>query len=153
MANYEQYEKEFRNGMTRTKYRKNWCNEWKAWFEKEEKKQLVIFAQYGKDSIRENLIKEPETLKTPTELYNAAVNNFRIAGYNKPCTRCNGSGRYSYNMRSGSTCFKCQGKKLQAVIPSKRELEKLIKEYPAGIVDSNPNFTGGSGQVLKTIKE
>ena len=29
------------------------------------------------------------------------------------CTRCGGTGNYSFNLINGSTCFKCKGKKLQ----------------------------------------
>lgn len=29
------------------------------------------------------------------------------------CTRCNGTGQFSYNPRDGRTCFKCNGRKVQ----------------------------------------
>ncbi len=31
----------------------------------------------------------------------------------EPCTRCGGSGHYSYNQMTGTRCFKCNGGKLQ----------------------------------------
>jgi hypothetical protein len=30
------------------------------------------------------------------------------------CTRCGGTGEYSYNPMHGTTCFKCRGRKVQA---------------------------------------
>jgi hypothetical protein len=29
-----------------------------------------------------------------------------------PCSRCNGSGEYKYNQRTGRRCFKCDGKRI-----------------------------------------
>lgn len=33
----------------------------------------------------------------------------RISYEREPCTRCGGSGHYSYNRIDGTTCFKCRG--------------------------------------------
>ena len=127
--------------------RKVFCKQWQR--DIDEKKALVIWAQFGKDKLRQDLINEPEKVKDPDRLYQTAVKNFLLQGHNKVCTRCDGKGTYSYNPRSGRTCFKCSGRKWQPVIPSKRDLLKLIEQYPGGIVFDNPDYTGGTGKVLK----
>jgi len=33
----------------------------------------------------------------------------------KTCSRCGGTGKYSWNRRTGSVCFKCNGKKIYYV--------------------------------------
>jgi len=43
----------------------------------------------------------------------------------EPCTRCGGSGSYSYCERFGTTCFKCRGNKVQFTPRGKAALEYL----------------------------
>jgi hypothetical protein len=111
-----------------------WCCQWKKL---EEKEQQIIWAIFGKDNLRESFKNNIDKIFMPDKLRSKAMRNFYLLGWNKPCTRCGGSGHYSYCQRFGTTCFKCDGNKLQTVTPTKREIEKFLKLYPEGIVNSN----------------
>ena len=45
----------------------------------------------------------------------------------EPCSRCGGSGHYSYNMMHGSVCFKCRGSKVQLIAKKARKHRELFK--------------------------
>ena len=89
------------------------------------------------------------------DLLKNAKFNFRLYGFNKVCTRCSGSGEYSYNMRHGRTCYKCAGTKWELDSPGKRELIKLMDLYPEGIRYSEDLKNGkvkGKGNFLAKFK-
>jgi hypothetical protein len=110
----------------------NWCQSWKRL---DEKDQLLIWAMFGKEWILKEYKENFKTLKTPEKLRSSALKNFYRMGWNKPCTRCGGSGRYSYCTAYGSTCFKCSGNKLQLTVPTKAELNRFLKKYPEGLTN------------------
>jgi hypothetical protein len=111
----------------------SWCKEWKKL---EEKDQTIVWSMFGKDWILKEYKESFSTLKSPQKLLQSALQNFYRMGWNKECTRCGGSGNYSYNMRFGTKCFKCSGKKIQSVTPSKAEIKKFLTKYPEGILNS-----------------
>lgn len=49
------------------------------------------------------------------------------------CDRCGGSGHYSYNQISGTTCFKCAG--LGQVKPTKRQQKEVLIDAQAAVND------------------
>lgn len=121
----------FENKIELKKY--EWCSQWKRL---EEKEQQLIWAIFGKEALRQTYIDKIETILTPDKLRSKAMRFAYLMGWNKPCTRCGGSGHYSYCQRFGTTCFKCDGNKLQTVTPTKREIDKWLKNYPEGILNS-----------------
>ena len=128
--------------------KKTWCDEWNMLKEKD---QLMVWAMFGKDRLREQFKNDFENLASPVYLLRNAKYNFRLYGFNKECNRCNGSGNYSYNQRTGRTCFKCIGTKYELVIPEKRDLDKFILKYPEGIRYSEDLKNGmikGKGKFL-----
>jgi len=54
-----------------------------------------------------------EDIRMPDKLLNIAIN--KLAKHEdkhmKTCSRCGGSGHYSYNQMYGTVCFKCNGMK------------------------------------------
>lgn len=48
------------------------------------------------------------------------------------CTRCGGTGNYSYNPRNGSTCFKCEGRKYRMPKITKKLLAKVEEAIAEG---------------------
>ena len=131
----------------------SWCKQWKAL---EEKQQQIIFAVYGKDYLRELYKNEITKIKNPEKLYTHALRNLYLLGWNKNCTRCGGSGNYSYCQRFGTKCFKCDGNKQQVVTPTKAEIARLLKKYPEGIVhseDYEADLIRGKGEYKKKQKE
>lgn len=127
--------------------RYDWCNNWKNL---EEKEQETIWAVFGKDSLREMFKNNIEDLKSPNRLYNSALVYFYKIGFNKECTRCGGSGRYSWNYRDGDKCFKCNGRKLQTVNPTKAQIRRFLKKYPEGLKYSEEakRTVRGKGKIL-----
>lgn len=51
------------------------------------------------------------------------------------CTRCGGSGHYSYSLSHGTTCFKCEGKKYQMPKITKQLLTKVETAIEEGKLD------------------
>lgn len=51
------------------------------------------------------------------KLLGIAHTRLKNYGFYVTCSRCHGSGNYSYNLRDGTRCFKCAGKKF--TMPSK----------------------------------
>jgi hypothetical protein len=135
-------------------YKKNlWCRQWQRL---EEKEQKLIWALYGKDVLRNEYINNIEKIFSPDKLRSKAMRAVYLMGWNKPCTRCGGSGHYSYCERFGTTCFKCDGNKLQTVTPTKREIESWLKKYPEGIFNSDDykkDLIKGKGQYKVKRKE
>jgi hypothetical protein len=41
------------------------------------------------------------------------------------CTRCGGTGHFSYNQRTGTTCFKCSGTRVQLTRAGKAAFDKV----------------------------
>ncbi len=64
------------------------------------------------------LLKVPATLagKPVSDERRIQAMNARLfgLGFGVECSRCNGTGHYSYNLISGTRCFKCQGSKFEA---------------------------------------
>jgi hypothetical protein len=60
-----------------------------------------------------------ESIKMPNKLYNVAINKLAHEENQFMCTcsRCLGTGQYSYNPRDGKMCLKCNG--LKYVLPKK----------------------------------
>ncbi len=58
------------------------------------------------------------------------------------CSRCNGSGSYSWCQRFGSTCFKCQGNGKQLTRRGKAAMKKvrqfLTDNYSTAVEDLTP---------------
>jgi hypothetical protein len=123
-----------------------WCKDWKKL---EEKDQQIIWAIFGKDNLRNLYKTQLLELKSPDKLRRVAMRSFYLMGWNKPCTRCGGTGHYSYNMRHGTTCFKCSGNKLQSVTPTKAELKKFLAKYPEGIKYTEDDVRGKGEYKLK----
>lgn len=50
------------------------------------------------------------------------------------CSRCGGTGHFSFNLITGTKCFKCKGKKIQytkrAQVARDRWIEKRMEWYP-----------------------
>lgn len=130
------------------KYR--WCQSWK---ELSEKDHILIWAVFNKDNLREHFKNNIEKLKTPRELLKTTEQFFYKRGWNKPCTRCGGTGNYSYNPIYNTMCFKCKGKKLQFVRPTKRELEKLMKQYPEGLIKVKDQIRGKGEYLIKNTSQ
>lgn len=132
--------------------KKNWCEDWKGLPERD---QLSIWAMFGKERLREQFKNDFENLASPVELLKNARFNFRLYGFNKPCSRCTGTGMYAYNPRFGRTCFKCAGTSWEVKVPSKSELNKFINQFPEGIRYNEKLKAGeikGDGQFLAKFK-
>lgn len=56
------------------------------------------------------------------------------------CSRCHGSGHYSYNSINGSTCFKCQGRKTTLTARSKQAQEWLRARLSTPVADLVPGM-------------
>ena len=67
------------------------------------------------------------TLKDPARLANVAKVRLHKAGKldYETCGRCGGTGHYSYNQLTGSTCFGCNGKRV--VFPSDSKALKAAR--------------------------
>lgn len=68
------------------------------------------------------------------------------------CSRCGGSGKYSFNLMTGDTCFKCRGKgncytkRGQVAIDYYRELLKVpVTELKVGDLIWCAHLCGGGG--------
>jgi hypothetical protein len=132
---------------------RSWCNQWKRL---EEKQQDLIFAAFGKNHLREFYKTDILNLKDPQKLFGAALLFFKKIGWNKTCTRCGGSGHFSYCERFGTTCFKCEGAKLQIITPTKAQIARWLKNYPEGIKYSKAyenHEIRGKGDYLRKIEE
>lgn len=121
-----------------------WCEKWK---ELKEKDQMVIISVFGESNLKALLKTGLMALKYPKELYDSAINHYHKKGFNKPCTRCGGSGNYSYNPMYGRTCFKCNGRKIQSVVPSKKQIEKVIEKCPNGLKNTSDYVIKGKGKI------
>lgn len=64
------------------------------------------------------------------------------------CTRCDGSGRHSYCLAHGSTCFKCGGKGLSHTAAAEREHAKWAAAVIA--VQTTPTADVKVGELLWT---
>ena len=72
--------------------------------------------------------KDLSTIKQPCEIYGMAVRRTvkaKIISW-ATCTRCDGTGHYSYCSQYGTTCFKCGGQKVAFPTPTK--IWKAIKQ-------------------------
>jgi hypothetical protein len=86
------------------------------------------------------LLKVPEIYKGKplTEARREKAMNARLIGlgFGDNCPRCNGTGHYSYNAITGTTCFKCDGFRLVAPKLT-RELYALVSDaVEAGKLDA-----------------
>lgn len=51
------------------------------------------------------------------------------------CSRCGGTGHYSYNPMDGTICFKCRGGKKVLSRPAAKSL-KLVEEFKVGLLST-----------------
>lgn len=67
----------------------------------------------------------------------SAILNMRIValGYGVPCSRCGGSGNYSFNMIDGTRCFKCRGAGELAPKLTVKLLKSLQGDVESGKLD------------------
>ena len=73
--------------------------------------------------------KDLSTTKQPDRIYGMAVRRTvkaKIISW-ATCTRCDGTGHYSYCSQYGTTCFKCGGQKV--MFPSATKIWKAIKQH------------------------
>lgn len=86
------------------------------------------------------LLKVPATLagKPVTEARRLQAMNARLIGlgFGVDCSRCNGTGHYSYNAISGTTCFKCNGAKFEAPKLTGELFASVSAAVDAGALDT-----------------
>ena len=106
-------------------YTKYWKMEFEELAEEEKEILTTVFPRILKD------IEEKENIKMPEKALKAAKAN--ILKNHKElvnvCSRCGGSGQYSWNERDGSRCFKCAGNKYIFPKFTKKYIEKVKKAY------------------------
>ncbi|EML6324795.1 hypothetical protein [Bacillus thuringiensis] len=69
------------------------------------------------------------------------------------CTRCGGTGNYSYNPMHGSTCFKCDGRKYQMPKITKKLLAKVEEAIAEGKLQHYFEETQKRQKIKLFIKE
>ncbi|MGG1146981.1 hypothetical protein [Bacillus wiedmannii] len=69
------------------------------------------------------------------------------------CTRCGGTGNYSYNPMHGSTCFKCEGRKYQMPKITKKLLTKVEEAIVQGKLQRYFEETQKRQKIKLFIKE
>jgi len=101
---------------------------WLLRFNKQDEKvQNILKAVYP--NYLERL--ETEQLKTPDKLWNIAINKLvkLETKFMKECTRCGGTGHYSYNQQIGTKCIKCNGLKYTLPKITKKWLEDVTEYF------------------------
>lgn len=106
-------------------YTKYWKIEFEELIEEEKAILTAVFPKILGD------IEKKENIKMPKKALAAAKAN--ILKNHKElmnvCSRCGGSGEYSWNQRDGSRCFKCGGNKYIFPKFTKKYIEKVKKAY------------------------
>lgn len=71
-------------------------------------------------------------IKSPEKILAIVRARLESKGLTATCTRCGGTGSYSYNQRDGTKCFKCNG--LKTIMPrdSKKFRKQIEMEYTPG---------------------
>lgn len=102
-----------------------YCRNWRDEFSKLSKNiQKIILFQFP-DLLSIDLTE----LKPAARIYHVACVNLTKRGIieKEICSRCSGSGHYSYNQMDGTRCFKCRGQK--ETYPSATEILRAIREF------------------------
>lgn len=66
----------------------------------------------------------------------SAVSRLVALGYTDVCSRCGGSGRYSWNQTDGDRCFGCHGKGKKLAKITKEIVEKALERIAAGELEA-----------------
>lgn len=102
---------------------------WKIGFEEltEEEKGILtaVFPEILNDVEKKGNVKMPEKALAAAKA-NILKNHKELMNV---CSRCGGSGEYSWNQRDGSECFKCRGKKYTFPKFTKKYIERVKKAY------------------------
>ncbi len=77
-------------------------------------------------------IKKLDNLKPPKTIYEIAVSKIHKVGLTRVCSRCDGTGHYSYNQIDGTRCFKCGGRKFTLPKITDKYLALVKKTIAAG---------------------
>lgn len=84
----------------------------------------------------EMLMRFATGLGVKTDIEENRIQNvsFRLVhlGHGITCSRCGGSGHYSYNRMYGTTCFKCNGRGQQAPKLTEKLLQRVIEQVTNG---------------------
>lgn len=79
------------------------------------------------DKLKE-LAAEMKEMKHPNRFYKMAENKVLKTELASVCSRCGGTGRYSYNYVDGSMCYGCRGQKI-ALPKITKKFIKSVTEY------------------------
>lgn len=97
-----------------------------------ERDRLTIKAVYGTQNIKDS-IKGDKQMIEAKQMIDFALEHFMNEGRKQKCKRCGGSGKYIYVSVYGENCFDCGGCGEKVKQPTKRELEKMIRDNPDGL--------------------
>lgn len=102
---------------------------WKLRFEKMEDNRKEIILAVFPEILK--AIEERQNIKMPEEAYKAAKANIfkNHKELLKVCSRCGGTGNYSWNQRDGSRCFGCGGSGYTLPRITKKYIEKVAEAY------------------------
>lgn len=98
-----------------------------------EREKSIVRTMYGKSNIWKML--DSEEIVMPVDLFQDALPVLKERGYEVTCKRCGGSGKYHHVTRYGEFCFDCGGHGKCLKLPTQRELTRLARLHPDGIMD------------------
>lgn len=81
-------------------------------------------------------IKLPDAAKLMNTTAKSAASRLKALGYTITCTRCGGSGRYSYNQMDGDKCWGCDGRKVSLAPLTVEIVTAAIARIAAGELDA-----------------
>ncbi|WP_248499884.1 hypothetical protein [Staphylococcus aureus] len=100
----------------------------------DERKKKLIRTMYGKQNIWDML--DGDNIEMPDAMYKVALSFLKSNGYEKTCKRCGGSGKYHHVTRYGDRCFDCEGEGKYIALPTQRELDRLARRFPNGLINN-----------------
>lgn len=77
-------------------------------------------------------IKLPAAAKMMGCTAKAAASRLKELGYTVTCTRCGGSGRYSYNQMDGDRCWGCDGRRVSLAPLTEEIVRQAMERIEAG---------------------
>ena len=102
---------------------------WKLRFEKMEEEHRELILAVFPNVLQ--AVEQKQNIKEPEKVYRVAKAN--ILKYHKElvkvCSRCGGTGNYSWNQRDGSRCFGCGGSGYVLPKITKKYIEKVAEAY------------------------
>lgn len=96
-------------------------------------------------------LKVSDNLSSERKITSTVFVRLKALGHSKECTRCGGTGHYSYNMKDGTVCYGCGGSGVVTFPLTKGLLKQVENQISEGELDSYFNNMRNKSVAQKAV--